>query len=91
MEGFTWAENNLDVRTPEELESQGVSVSVAPNVSPSTRVVNLADGRVELFQPGEERPERGYYVEVSQLERYCRDRGRPLLETNGQMSLAPAA
>jgi hypothetical protein len=55
------------------------------------QLVNPADGRVELFQPGEERPRRGYCVDIGELDRYCRARGRPLPETNGQMSLAAAA
>lgn len=90
MDSFAWAENNLDVQTPDELEQRGLSVAVAPNIASTERVVNLADGRVEVLQPGEERPQRGYYVAVTELDEYCRDSGLTLLETNGQVSLASA-
>ena len=90
MRGFEWAENNLDVDTPQALQAQGVNVFFAPNIRREIEVVNLADGRVEWFHPDEEVPESGYYADKAGLERYCLQHGIPLNETNGQMSTLPA-
>lgn len=89
VERFEWAQNNFGVETPHQLQSQGVNVFFAPNISPDTKVVNLEDGRVQLFVPEEHRPQEGYYADYESLARYCRERGIPLVETNGQMSTEP--
>ena len=49
MQGFEWAEHNLGVKTPHELQSEGVNVYFAPMIAPEEKVVNLANGRVERF------------------------------------------
>jgi hypothetical protein len=89
MEGCEWAENNLGVETPHELQAQGVNVFFAPNISPDTKVVNLANGRVESFFAAESRPLSGYYADYDSLARFCRERGLPLVETSGQVSTEP--
>ena len=89
MEGFAWAENNLSAQTPRQLQEAGVDVYFAPMIAPNERVVNLANGRIELFFTDEPRPESGYYAEFASLERYCRAHDLPLNETNGQISVLP--
>ena len=89
MRGFEWAENNFRAASPHEFQSRGVNVYFAPNISPAVRVVNLADGRVDAFQPDEERPRHGYYADLESLERYCRKHGIPLSVTDGQVSTEP--
>ena len=89
MEEFAWAENNLDVGTPQELQGRGVNVYFAPQIAPETKVVDLADGRVTQFEDGQTRPTSGLYANFDGLERYCRREGIPLGETNGQVSLLP--
>jgi hypothetical protein len=86
VEAFDWAENNLDARTPGELQDAGVNVYFAPNVAPNRNVVDLANGQVEWFQPSEDRPRTGYYADREDLARFCETRGIPLVETNGQLS-----
>jgi len=87
--GFEWAENNLGAETPHQLQARGVDVYFAPNIAPDTKVVNLADGRVEQFVDGEARPRDGYYANFDSLVRYCRARGIPLNEVEGQASVLP--
>src|SRR6266536_1152438 len=89
MDGFEWAENNLGVGTPGELEAKGVNVHVAPNVRSNTKVVNLANGLVDWFQEDEARPERGYFADFDDLLRYGRKNSLPISETNGQVSTQP--
>jgi hypothetical protein len=89
VEGFAWAENNLGVQAPYELQGQGVNVFFAPMISPDEKVVNLANGRVERFVADEPRPQAGYYAEYASLERFCRENGLPLTETDGQVSILP--
>lgn len=90
MEGFAWTENNLGVQTPHQLQDEGVNVYFAPMIAPNQKVVNLESGHVERFTEDEHRPKTGYYAEVNSLERFCRYRGIPLTETDGQMSCQPA-
>ncbi len=89
MEGFEWAENNLGLGTPHELQAAGANVYFAPNIRSQARVVNLANGRIDQFQEAEERPKSGYYADYESLVRYCREREIPLSETNGQVSTQP--
>lgn len=89
MDGFEWAENNLGAQTPHQLQNDGVNVYFAPLIAPNEKVVNLANGVVERFVEDEPRPEHGYYAEFESLARYCRARGLPLTETNGQVSIQP--
>jgi hypothetical protein len=90
MEGFEWAENNLGVQEPHQLQNEGVNVYFAPMIAPNEKVVNLANGRVERFMEDEQRPRSGYYAEFESLERYCRYHGIPLNETDGHVSVLPA-
>lgn len=90
MDDFAWAQNNLGVTTPQELQGRGVGVHVAPNLSSGEKVVNLANGQVEQFLDGEERPERGYYAAFAGLERFCRAQGIALNETDGTVSVQSA-
>lgn len=87
MEGFTWAENNLGVQAPHELQDAGVNVYFAPMIASSEKVVNLANGSVQQFFDDESRPDAGYYAEFASLERYCRAHALPLNETDGQVSI----
>lgn len=87
---FAWAANNFDVATPHELQGQGVNVFFAPQISPETRVVDLADGRVTEFADGQTRPRHGLYADYDGLTRYCLRHGLPLTETNGQVSILPS-
>ena len=68
MAEFTWAENNLDVETPHELQGRGVNVFFAPQIAPATKVVNLADGRTTQFAEGQNRPDGGLYAAYNGLE-----------------------
>lgn len=77
---------HLAVRTPQELEAGGANVYVSPNIRPNTKVVNLANGQVNWFQEGEDRPARGYFAAFDGLVHYARRHGIPLSETNGQVS-----
>ncbi|HEX6506814.1 MAG TPA: hypothetical protein VF221_04205 [Chloroflexota bacterium] len=88
MERFEWAQNNLDVQTPHELQDdRGVQVYFAPNIPSNVRLVNLGTGRVVSFHEGEERPLYGYYAEYDSLQRYTERRGRPLEESGGLVSV----
>lgn len=89
MEGFEWAEANLNAESPHELQSRGVNVYFAPNIGAEMKVINLADGRVEQFWKEEDRPQTGYYLNAEDLARYCRQHGLPYSENNGQISLQP--
>lgn len=89
MEGFAWAENNLGVQTPHQLQDGGVNVYFAPMIAPNEKVVNLADGRVGQFFEDEPPPDAGYYAEFTSLERFCRAHELPLNETDGQISILP--
>ncbi len=89
MEGFEWAENNLGVQTPHQLQDQRVNVYFAPMIAPDEKVVNLANGRVERFVEDEPRPGAGYYAEFESLERFCRVNKLPLTEIDGQASVLP--
>jgi hypothetical protein len=91
MEEFAWAENNLDVASPQELQGRGVNVYHAPQIAPETKVVDLSDGRVTQFADGQARPDTGLFANFEGLERYCRKEGLPLGETNGQASVLPRA
>jgi hypothetical protein len=82
--GFEWAEHNLGAETPHGLQDQGVDVHFAPNIPPNVKVVNLANGHIERFFDGEERPQHGYYADFQTLARYCEGKGLLLVETNGQ-------
>ncbi len=75
--------------TPADLQASGVNVYFALNIRADTKVVNLADGRIDQFREGEQRPQRGYYADFESLTRYCRKRELPLSETNGQVSTQP--
>jgi hypothetical protein len=93
MDGFEWALDNLadyGADSPHGLQAQGVNVFFAPNIEPNTKVVDLGTGRVVRFVDGERRPLRGYYADYESLGRFCRKRGIPLVETNGQVSTEPA-
>ncbi|MBI3966402.1 MAG: hypothetical protein HY329_12285 [Chloroflexi bacterium] len=41
MIGFEWAQNNLAVATPQELQGKGVNVYFAPSIRAEHKVVNL--------------------------------------------------
>lgn len=87
MQYFGWAENNLDVRTPHELQDRGVQVYFSPNIPSDQRLVDLENGNVRTYFDGEDRPQVGYYAEEQSLERYCRDNGLPFHETSGTASV----
>lgn len=89
MDGFAWAQENFNVKTPHELQSRGVNVYFAPEIPTGTKVVNLGNGHVEQFRDGEQRPASGYFANDATLAHYCREAGIPLVETNGQMSTEP--
>lgn len=90
MEGFTWAEDNLRVSTPHELQDKGVNVFFAPNIRAGLRLVNLENGRVDVLQPEEPPWPEGYWADLEGLERYCRAEGIPLDERDGKMVPWPA-
>jgi len=85
LDDFTWAKNTLRVDTPGHLQAQGVNVFFAPNISPSTKVVNLGTGQIDTFQPDEHRPETGYYADFDSLARYLEERDLTWHETEGQV------
>jgi len=91
MEQFNWATSNFDVATPQELQGAGVNVFFAPQISPETKVVDLADGSVTIFREGQARPTDGCYADYDGLVRYCRRHGLPLTEINGQVGIMPSA
>ena len=86
MQGFEWAQANLRVETPHELQGKGVNVYFAPNIRPNAKIVNLANGLVATFQTDERCPEDGYYADYEGLVRYCDQNSLPFSETNGQIS-----
>jgi hypothetical protein len=91
MDGIEWAQRALCIASPNDLQAWGVNVFFAPSVSPETKVVDLATGRVATFQLGEERPERGYYADFESLVRYCERHNLPFRETEGQVFIQPTA
>ncbi|HEY8598004.1 MAG TPA: hypothetical protein VIL85_06205 [Thermomicrobiales bacterium] len=90
MEEFAWATNNLDAGTPQELQEWGVNVFFAPQISLSTRVVNLANGLVTEFRKEQDRPTSGYYADYDGLARYCVRQGIPFSDYEGQASVLPS-
>jgi hypothetical protein len=90
MQGFEWAENNLGVRTPYDLESRGINVYFAPHIAPDTKVVDLGDGRITSFDGDQKRPSTGYFAEFQSMERYCHEQGNAFEERNGALTLVPA-
>lgn len=88
MRDFEWAENNLRVAKPHELQDRGVNVYFAPRIEPR-KVVNLADGRVDVIQEQERRPQTGYYADFQSLANYCREAGLPFAEVDGAASIEP--
>jgi hypothetical protein len=89
MQGFAWAEHNLGVPTPHDLQTRGGNVFFAPNVSPQTRVVDLGRGAVRQCQASQPSPTTGYYAAADALPRYAQAHGLALSETHGQASTAP--
>jgi hypothetical protein len=90
MEHFEWATNNLGAPTPHELQSRGIDVFFAPNIDDNAKVIDLADGTVDRFFPGQERPPAPrYYADYDSLARYCLSHGIPLVETDGQITMHP--
>jgi hypothetical protein len=87
MEDFEWAQNNLGVQTPHELQARGVNVYFAPNIRPCIKLVNLGTGQVNWFQEDEARPKTGYWLGFDDLDKFCREHGLPLAETNGLVSV----
>lgn len=96
MDGYQWAEQNIDARlrsdlsSPRALQECGVQVYFAPQIPSEEKLVNLRDGRVERFLDGEDRPGEGYFAGWESLERFCRREGVPLNEVNAQAVLLPA-
>jgi hypothetical protein len=91
MEGFEWARNNLGVLTPYELQALGVNVYFAPLIERGRRIVNLADGRVDVLLPEEHPPRTGYYADYESLARYCEKHGLPFAEINGIVTVQPVS
>ena len=95
MDGFGWAQRNIEQRvggdlpSPQALQDRGVQVYFAPMIASDQKLVNLADGRIEQFFEGEERPESGYFAEFDSLERFCRREGLPLSEVDAQAVMLP--
>ncbi len=89
MKGFEWAENNLDAHDPHELQDRGVQVYFAPNVRAGEWIVDLADGRVDVLQEEEPKPQQGYFAQLESLERFCRREGIPLSERDGYVVTWP--
>ena len=83
MEFFEWAQNNLAVETPHELQARGVQVYFAPNIPSNVKLVNLRTGRVVSFHVGEQRPLNGYYAEYDSLQRYAEKYRLPFAEIEG--------
>lgn len=89
MDGFAWAQNNLNADTPHHLQNHGVNVYFAPEIPYETKVVDLANGRVTRFPTGEHRPQNGYFADYNSLANYCGAHSIPFSETNGQVSVEP--
>ena len=87
MEYFEWAQDNLDVKTPHELQDRGVQVYFSPNIPSDVKLVDLQNGNIRSYHPGEDRPQVGYYAEFDSLGRYCREHGLPFIETQGLVSV----
>jgi hypothetical protein len=87
MQYFQWAENNLSVQTPHELQDRGVQVYFAPNIPADVKLVDLEDGTVDSFHHGEERSRVGYYADYGSLRRYTREHDLPFLESEGRVSV----
>jgi hypothetical protein len=87
MQYFQWAENNLNVQTPHELQDRGVQVYFAPNIPANVKLVDLEDGTVDSFHDGEERSRVGYYADYDSLQRYTREHNLPFLESEGRVSV----
>ena len=87
MEYFEWAQNNLDVETPHELQNRGVQVYFAPNIPSNVRLVDLEDGSIDTFHEGEDRSQVGYYADYDSLRRYTEEHGLPFVETGGRVSI----
>jgi hypothetical protein len=83
VEGFEWAERNLRVERPQQLQAGKVSVHLAPNLPVGAKIVRLADGKVDVFQEGEHLRHDGYYAELPGLLRYCEQHGIEASETGG--------
>ncbi|HZU12959.1 MAG TPA: hypothetical protein VFB58_08975 [Chloroflexota bacterium] len=86
MQNFEWAENNLNVQTPHELQDRGVQVYFAPNVPRGVEIVELGTGSVTRFNDNEKRSPVGYYANYDSLHRYAREHNLPFSESNGQIS-----
>lgn len=89
MDGFDWAQNNLGVSSPHELQDRGVNVYFAPNIAAGTKLVDLGDRAVRSFREAEHRPRDGYYAAFDDLARYCIAQRIPLVETNGEVTVQP--
>lgn len=87
MDFFTWAQNNLNVQTPHELQDRGVQVYFAPNIPYNVEIINLDTGTVTSFHDGEDRGQYGYYANYDSLKRYTRQHDLPFSESNGQVSV----
>lgn len=87
MEYFEWAENNLNVRTPHELQGRGVQVYFGVNVPSNVEIINLGTGTVTSYHDGEERYQHGYYANYDSLKRYAAEHHLPFYESNGQVSV----
>jgi hypothetical protein len=83
MDDFEWGQNSLGGNTPEELQRRGLNVYFAPNVPTNTKVVNLANGRIDWFRERERPPTSGYYADFDSLIRFCERNGATLQETDG--------
>jgi hypothetical protein len=86
--GFDWAQNNLSVGTPHQLQDRGVQVYFAPNIPSDIKLVNLATGTLATYYPGEDRPPGNtFYAEYDSLRRYCEEHDMPFIETGGSVSV----
>lgn len=89
MEGFEWAERNLRVERPQELQEARVSVHLAPNLPVGVKIVRLSDGKVDVIQEGEHLRHDGYYAELPGLLAYCEHLGLDASETSGYVVASP--
>lgn len=87
MDFFEWAQNNLNVQTPHELQDRGVQVYFAPDVPRNVKIVNLGTGTVTSFNDNEERSKVGYYADFDSLRRYAHEHNLPFHETSGLVSV----
>lgn len=88
MEGFEWAERNLNVLTPHELQDdRGVQVYFAPNIPSDVKLVDLGTGRVTAFHDRERRPRSGYYADFESLRRYAERHDLPFHEESGLVTI----